>query len=96
MSTSRAAWIVSFPLIAVLSATSASGGEEWLQVKYDCRRSGNAADRAVTTPLGLVGAVPLTDAVFTAPVVAGGRVYVGAGAGTAFCIDAKTLGVVWK
>jgi len=71
-------------------------GEDWLQFKYDCRHSGNVPDRNVTLPLGLVGAVPLTDAVFTAPVVANGRIYVVDGAGVAFCIDAATLDVLWK
>ena len=68
----------------------------WLQFKYDCRHSGNVPDRSVTTPLGLIGAVPLTDAVFTAPVVADGRVYVVDASGVAFCIDVSTLRVLWK
>jgi outer membrane protein assembly factor BamB len=76
--------------------TTVAAAEDWLQFKYDCRHSGNVPDRSVTTPLGLVGTVPLTDAVFTAPVVADGRVYVVDGAGVAFCIDAATLRVLWK
>jgi len=85
--------VVSF-LIAV---TTAAAGENWLQFKYDCRHSGNPPRRrSVITPLGLVGAVPLTDAIFTAPVVADGRIYVVDGAGVAFCIDAATLRVIWK
>jgi outer membrane protein assembly factor BamB len=88
-----------FGLLAIcffLSAAPASAAEGWLQFKYDCRHSGDAADRDVTTPLGLVGAVPLTDATFTSPVVADGRVYVVDGAGVAFCVDATTLDVFWK
>lgn len=50
--------------------------ENWLQFKYDCRNSGNVPERSLNTPLDLVGAVPLTDAVFTAPVVADGHIYV--------------------
>lgn len=50
----------------------------------------------MTTPLGLAGAVPLTDAIFTSPVVADGRSYVVDGAGTAFCIDPATLKVIWQ
>ncbi|GAG66331.1 unnamed protein product, partial [marine sediment metagenome] len=84
--------IVAF-LIAV---TTAAAKENWLQFKYDCRHSGNVPGRSVTTPPGLIGAVPLTDAVFTAPVVADGRVYVVDGAGVVFCIDTATLRVVWK
>src|SRR6185295_5887869 len=71
-------------------------GDDWLQFKGDARHSGNAADRAVTTPLGLAGAVPLTDAIFTAPVAADGAIYAVDGSGVAFAIDAKTLAVLWK
>jgi len=71
-------------------------GEDWLQYKYDARRSGNAADRDVVLPLGLVAAVPLSDAVLTSPVVADGRVYVVDGSGVAFCFDAASLQLLWK
>ncbi len=83
-------------LLVFFMIAVAAGGESWPQFKYDCRHSGNVPDRSVASPLGLVGAVPLTDAVFTAPVVADGRVYVVDGAGVAFCIDAATLKVLWK
>ena len=36
-------------------------------------RSGNAPAAALQTPLGLVGAVPLTDGIYAAPVVADGK-----------------------
>ena len=68
----------------------------WEQFKYDCRHSGNAPDRTVILPLGLVGAVPLTDSVLTAPVVAEGRIYVVDASGVAFGIDHETLKVVWQ
>jgi outer membrane protein assembly factor BamB len=83
-------------VLFLVGMTTIVAGEDWLQFKYDCRHSGDAPDRAVITPLRLIGAVPLTDAVFTAPVVADGYVYVVDGAGVAFCIDAATLRVVWK
>jgi len=70
--------------------------ESWPQYKYDCRHSGNVPQRSVTTPLGLTGAAALTDAIFTAPVVAGGHVYAVDGAGVAFCLSADTLDVEWK
>ena len=65
-----------FLLLVLSMMTVAAAAESWPQFKYDCRHSGNVPDRNVTTPLGLVGAVPLTDAIFTAPVVADNRVYV--------------------
>jgi len=80
----------------LMGITARAGGEDWLQFKYDCRHSGNVPARSVRAPLGLKGVVPLTDAVFTAPVVADGRVYVVDGSGVAFCIDAETLRIIWK
>ncbi|MHB8902424.1 MAG: hypothetical protein ACYC6Y_26995, partial [Thermoguttaceae bacterium] len=56
-------------VLACLVWLSAAGaGENWPQVKYDAHRSGNVPGRQVSVPLGLVTAVPLTDAVLTAPV----------------------------
>ena len=40
--------------------------------------------------------MPLTDGIYTAPVVADGQVYVVDGSGVAFCLDAATLQVVWQ
>ncbi len=80
----------------VAGVAAAQTGEDWPQFKYDARHSGNVPDRSVATPLRLVGTVSLTDAAFTSPVVADGRVYVVDGSGVAFCIDAATLQVLWK
>ncbi len=92
---------VKIVLLAILATTLIHQGrifaaEDWRQFKYDSRHSGNAPDRTVTVPLGLIGAVPLTDSVLTAPVVAEGRIYVIDASGVAFGIDAKTLKVVWQ
>jgi len=86
-------WMVLF----LLTPTSvALGGEEdWVQFKYDARRSGNAPERRTEAPLGLVGAIPMNDAILTSPVVSDGRVYVVDASGVAFCIDAETLEVEW-
>lgn len=70
--------------------------EDWPQWKFDARHAGDVSGRVVSTPLGLLGAVPLTDAVFTSPVVRDDRVYVVDGAGVAFCIDARRMRVLWK
>jgi len=86
-------------VLFLVGMTTAVAAEDWLQFKYDCWHSGNVPDRSVAIRhrrTGLIGAVPLTDAVFTAPVVADGRIYVVDGAGVAFCIDAATLRVIWK
>lgn len=91
--------IIDSCLICILTAiflSSPAIGEDWLQFKFDERHSGNVPDRSVTTPLALVGAIPLSDAVSTAPAIADGHVYVVDGAGVAYAIDAKTLDVAWK
>ena len=77
--------------VSTFFACAGANAEDWPQLKYDCRHSGDVPERSVKTPLGLVGAVPLTDAVFTSPVLAGGKVYMLDGAGVMFCIDAETL-----
>ncbi len=83
-------------LFFLLSMAVAASAEDWPQLKFDARHSGNVPDRSVTLSLGLVGAVPLTDAIFTAPVVADGKAYLVDGSGVAFCIDAETLRVLWR
>lgn len=88
--------MVAVSLSALVFSATDSAAEDWRQFKYDRGHCGNVADREVRPPLGLVGAVALTDAVFAAPVLAGGRAYVVDGSGVAFCVDARTLGVVWK
>ena len=89
---------LSFPagIVIWLAGSLVSAGEEWPQLKCDGRHSGNVPERAVAPPLGLLGAVPLSDSVFTAPVVVGGRIYAVDGSGVAWCMDATTLEVRWR
>ena len=85
---------------AVVSSLFLSGlapaAEEWVQLKFAPRHDGDVPDRNVMVPLGLIGAVPLTDAVLTSPVVADDRVYVVDAAGVASAIDTATLEIVWR
>ena len=81
--------------LMLLLATPAFA-EDWLQYKFDSRHSGNAADRELDADLGLLGTVPLSDAIFTAPVIADGHIYVVDGSGKAVCIDAESLKIVWQ
>ena len=82
-------------LFAVPCLAGESAGQSWPQLKYDCRHAGNVPERSVTTPLGLIATVPLTDAIFTSPVVSDGRVYAIDGSGVVHALDADTLSVVW-
>lgn len=89
-------WCASLLVSMALLSGLASAGEDWLQMKYDARRSGDVPQRSLQLPLGLIGAVPLGDSVFTSPVVSGGRIYAVDGSGTAYCIDSASLRVLWK
>ncbi len=82
--------------MAVILSSPLAHGEDWEQLKYDSRHSGNVVDRTVSPSPGLLGAVPLSDAIFTAPVVSQGRVFVVDGSGVAFCINQDTLEVIWR
>src|SRR6185503_2134448 len=59
-------------------------------------RSGNAPGALVKTPLGLVGAVALTDGIYATPVIADGKVITMDGSGVVTAIDAQTLKVLWR
>jgi outer membrane protein assembly factor BamB len=83
-------------LVSTVVTSLVSAGESWPQLQGSALRSGNAADEVLPASLGLLGAVPLSDGIYTAPVVSDGTVYVVDGSGVVFAIDAKTLKVVWK
>ena len=70
--------------------------EDWPQLKYDSERSGNVPERQIETPLGLLAAVPATDAILASPVVTSGRILVVDAAGVLFCVEASTGKVIWK
>jgi len=85
------------PLIPlILLAAAVRGGDEWSQLQGNALRSGNAPDAVVKTPLGLAGAVPLTDGIYAAPVVSDGKVFVVDGSGVVVSIDAQTLKELWR
>lgn len=83
-------------VLLAAGVAAAEAAEDWPQLKYDCRHSGNVSERSVSVPLGLIAAAPVSDAVFTAPVVVNSRVYVVDGAGVAWCFKADTLAPVWR
>src|SRR5262249_7410209 len=85
---------LAFPL--VLSTVAAPGSDGWPQLQGDALRSGNAATAEVKMPLGLTGAVPLTDGIYAAPAVADGKVFVVDGSGVVSAIDVRTLEVHWR
>ena len=54
---------------------------DWLQLQGNAQRSGNVPGEVLKGSLGLMAAIPLTDGVQAAPVVADGAVYVLDGSG---------------
>lgn len=85
-----------FLLLAGAPCTAFGSTDSWLQLQFDSRRSGDVAERSLDTPLGLVAAIPLSDSIFTAPVVADGTVYVIDAAGVVYSIDTESFAVRWK
>ena len=69
---------------------------DWPQLQGNAARSANAAAVSLDTPLGLMAAIPLTDAVYASPVVKDGRLFVIDGSGVVFAIDLQALKVVWR
>ena len=92
--------IIKYGLLSVVATVAGLAAvavaEDWTQFQGDARRSGNAPGQSLQTPVGLVAAVPLTDGIFTAPVVSQGRVFVVDGSGVVSAIDAESLQVIWQ
>src|SRR4051794_15772314 len=84
------------PLFTLFLVAASARGDEWPQLQGNALRSGNAPAAEVKTPLGLVGAVPLTDGIYAAPVVADGKVFVVDGSGVVVAFDAQSLKELWR
>ena len=69
---------------------------DWPQLQGDALRSGDASGVQLADSLGLIAAVPLTDGIYAAPVVAGGHVYAIDGSGVVFALDARLGTEVWR
>ncbi len=89
--------LASWLLAAILILPAVGRAEEsWPQHGFDSEHSGNAPAIQLDLPLGLQAAIPLTDAVFTSPAIDRGRIFVLDGSGVLFCVDAKSLEILWK
>ncbi|MCA9051176.1 MAG: PQQ-binding-like beta-propeller repeat protein, partial [Planctomycetaceae bacterium] len=69
---------------------------EWKQLQGNALRSGDATEEVLSADIGLLAAVPTTDAIQASPVIAAGRIFVIDGAGVVFAIDAASHAVLWK
>lgn len=88
-------WSTLVCLIIALSA-NLEAAEQWGQLLGNAQRSGNAPTVEVPNQLGLLGAIPLTDGIYAAPVISDGRAFVIDGSGVVFAIDLATQQMVWK
>lgn len=84
--------VVCFAILANLGIAA----EQWPQLQGNALRSGNAPDVTLPTSLGLVGAVPMTDAILASPVVADGKVFVIDGSGVVVAFDTATSKAAWR
>jgi len=96
MKTKRVTVLFQIVMCLLACATIANADENWLQLKGDGLRSGNVPEITLKTPLSLAAAIPLTDGIYTSPVVSHGKVFVIDGSGVVFAIDATNNQVLWK
>ncbi|MFK5921590.1 MAG: PQQ-binding-like beta-propeller repeat protein [Verrucomicrobiota bacterium] len=82
--------------IGLLNLSPLSASNSWLQFKGDARHSGNAPGVKLTPPLKLAAALPLTDAVYTSPLIHQGQLIVLDGSGMLFSFDADSYQLQWK
>jgi len=92
----RCQWKCWLSLLVVLMTGARSTAEDWPQLLGSGLRSGNAPDFVVDDAMGLVAAVPMSDAILASPVVSGSHVYVVDGSGVLACIDIATGKKQWQ
>ncbi len=92
----RCQWKCWLSLFMVLMTGARSTAEDWPQLLGSGLRSGNAPDFVVDDAMGLVAAVPMSDAILASPVVSGSHVYVVDGSGVLACIDIATGKKQWQ
>ncbi|MEO2030590.1 MAG: PQQ-binding-like beta-propeller repeat protein [Planctomycetaceae bacterium] len=80
----------------IIGPHAAAAADNWPQLQGNAQHSGDAPQVSLQTPLSLVAAIPMTDAVLAAPVVSDGRVFVVDASGVVFAIDTQTMELAWK
>lgn len=89
--------IKSLTLLCIVTFACVShAADAWPQLQGNALRSGNVPKIELPEKIGLLGALPLTDAVLASPVVADGTIYVVDGAGVVFAFDPETLKETWR
>lgn len=83
-------------IVGLLGISPALAGDTWHQYQGDALRSGNVPTAEIPARMGLVGAFPTTDGLYSSPVVSGDTVYLVDGSGVVFAIDTTTLTERWR
>ncbi len=83
-------------LIYLFTAAISISAADWPQLQGDALRSGNAPHVRLPSELGLKAAIPLSDAIYAAPIVGEGNVFVIDGAGLVTAIDCSTHQIKWQ
>ncbi|MCA9064448.1 MAG: PQQ-binding-like beta-propeller repeat protein, partial [Planctomycetaceae bacterium] len=81
---------------AIIALFASTASADWKQLQGNAQRSGDAPAEVLPDDIGLIAAVPTTDAIQAAPVIADGRIFVIDGSGVVFAIDAASHEVLWK
>ena len=82
--------------LAGLTPSGSTAADDWLQLQGNAGRSGNAPGLSLADSIGLINAIPLSDAIFTSPVVGLGKVFTVDGSGEVLALDQQTLEVAWR
>jgi outer membrane protein assembly factor BamB len=91
-----AAFVTGLILTGMLGFCATGVANDWPQLLGNRLRSGDASTVSLKSPLGLVAAIPLTDAALASPVVSDGKAFVVDASGVVFAIDTKTHKILWK
>ncbi len=76
--------------------TTSLAAEDWPQLQGNPLRSGNAPQVSLQMPIGLIAAIPATDAILASPVVSDGKVFLVDSSGMVLAIDTQTQQEVWR
>ncbi|GAB5442682.1 MAG: hypothetical protein Fues2KO_30310 [Fuerstiella sp.] len=89
--------IMNFVLVsAILSLFTVTASADWHQLQGNAQHSGDVSNQVIADELGLIAAVPTTDAIQASPVIADGRIFVMDGSGVVFAVDAVSHEVLWQ
>src|SRR5690606_35325637 len=79
----------------IIAVAAIGRAGEWPQLQGDQQRTGNAEYESLQAPLGLIAALPCTDAVIAAPIVSDGKLVVIDGAGVVSAYDVQSHEKLW-